>query len=168
MSDMRLLCLFSSEGLMKESFVGRLAEHWSSDIDQGRCEFVPLVIDAEAEAMAVCRIFTSAVLVCGSRDLGPELAALLNAAGPAFAGEGLRLELIPAEAPVTVLAWLAREVPSQVRACHAGGEVRLDSPSWWRDQARRHFSQPGATLAEEAEPEDLTDELRAFISNRGW
>lgn len=165
---MRLLCLFSSEGLMKESFVGRQATQWSSDIDQGRCEFVPLVIDAEADALAVCRLYSSAVMVCGPGDLGPGLAALLNAAVPAFASEGLRLELIPSEAPVTVLAWLAREVPSQAGACHAGGEVRLDSPSWWRDQARRHFSQSGEASGTAAEPEDLTDELRAFMANRGW
>jgi hypothetical protein len=174
---MRLLCLFSSADLSRASYVGREASHWSTEIDQGRCEFVPLVVDAEAGALAVSGLFAAAVVVCTPTDLTPALAATLKALAAAFAKAGLRHELVPAEAPVSVLAWLHREVPPLVDVCHADGEVRLASPSWWRDRARRHLAPPAPaaasataelTAAIEAETEDLTAELAAFVARRGW
>ncbi|HET9551629.1 MAG TPA: hypothetical protein VFP50_01550 [Anaeromyxobacteraceae bacterium] len=170
MTTPRLLCLFSSARLAEGSHVGRQAGHWTTDLDQGPCEFVPLVVDAEAGALAASGLFSAAVLVCDPADLGPALAASLAAAGHAFAAAGLPHEVVPAAAPVSVLGWLAREAPALVPACHADGEVRLASPSWWRDRARRHLAAaaPAASAAAAAEAEDLTAELAAFVARRGW
>jgi hypothetical protein len=170
MSDLRLLCLFSSPRLAGSSWVGQQAGHWASDLDQGRCEFVPLALDGEAAALAVSGLFSAAVVVCDPADLGPALAAALGELAAAFASARLRHELVPCGSPVSVLGWLAREVPALVPVCRADGEVRLGSPSWWRDRARRHLAAPAA--AAPAEPpaggEDLAAELSAFVARRGW
>lgn len=176
---MRLLCLFSSADLSRASYVGREAAHWVTDIDQGRCEFVPVVLDAEAAALAVSGLFAGAVVVCAPADLGPALAGALRALAPALARAGLRHELVPAEAPVSVLGWLQAEVPALVGACRVDGEVRLASPSWWRDRARRQLAAPAepsdalldgieVQVEAEAEAEDLRSELAAFVARRGW
>ena len=172
---MRLLCLFSSPALCRASHVGRDASHWITEIDQGRCEFVHLVLDDEAGALAVSGLFAAAVVVCDPADLSPTLASSLRALATDFGRAGLRHELVPAEAPVSVLGWLQGEVPALVPVCHADGEVRLASPSWWRDRARRHLAPagpatPAASLQPEAaaEAEDLRAELAAFVARRGW
>lgn len=167
MTSPRVLCLFSSPALRAASFFARREEHWATDLDQGACEFVPLVADDEMPALAASGLFTAATLLCRPIDLGPRLAAALRASADAFSRAGLPLELVPAEAPVTVLAWVAEHVPSLVAACRTDGEVRPDSPSWWRDRARGHLARrPGAEPA--PAPEDLGAELREFVARRGW
>jgi len=167
----RLLCLFSSSGLAAASFLGQQDGHWRTDVDQGPVELVPLVLDADAPALAVSGLFSAAVLVCAPEDLSPALAAHLATAAPAFEAAGLRTELVPSAAPVTVLDWLARQAPALVPAWGADGEVRLGSPSWWRQAARRLLV-PAAPEhlgpAPAPEPEDLGQELAAFVARRGW
>ena len=169
----RLLCLFSSSGLAAGSFLGRQAGHWRTEVDQGQVELVPLVVDADAPSLAVSGLFAAAVVVCAPEDLGAPLAAALSGAAGSFAAARLPCQLVPAAAPVSVLAWLAREAPALLPAWCADAEVRLASPTWWRDRARRLLAQGAAAVAppgaaEAAEAEDLGDELAAFVARRGW
>lgn len=169
MSPLRVLCLFSSAALRDASFFARhVARHWVTDIDQGPCEFVPLVIDDEMAALASSRLFAAATVLCRPADLDPALTAALRAGADAFAAAGLPLEVVAAEGPVRVLAWLAEHAPGLVACCRADGEVRPESPSWWRDRAKGHLARQAEGAAATPAPEDLATELRAFVSRRGW
>jgi len=166
----RLLCLFSSAGLAAGSFLARQTGHWRTEVDQGQVELVPLVVDADGAALAVSGLFAAAVVVCAPEDLGAPLARALTGTADAFAAARLPFHLVPAAAPVSVLGWLAGEAPALLPAWRAEGEVRLASPTWWRDRACRLLS-PGADAgapAGAAEAEDLGDELAAFVARRGW
>ncbi len=171
MSSFRLLCLFSSAPLRDASFLGRQeGAGWSTEIDQGRCELVALLVDRDMPTLATSGLFAAATLVCRREDLSPDLGAALQAGAASFARSGLSLELVPAEGPVSVIGWLTAHAPELVPLCRPDGEVRTDSPTWWRDRARRHLSQANGSTAKLSapEPEDLSPELREFLSKRGW
>jgi hypothetical protein len=170
---MRLLCLFSSATLARTSYPGREDRPWSTELDAGRCELVCRVLGAEGLRAAEGGDFQAAVAVCGSGELGPALAGALRQATAVLASVGLALELVPAQAPVSFLAWLQREAPALVPACRADGEVKLDSPSWWRARAQRQLASVGAPVEAApapaaVEPEDLRAELTAFVARRRW
>jgi hypothetical protein len=166
MSALRILCLFSSADLRDGSFFGKQAGHWETDIEQGRCEFVPLVFDDDAPALATCGLFAAATLLCRQEDLGPTLVVPLRAAAAAFARACLPFELVAADSPVALVGWMARQAPGLVDQCHADGEVKPDSPSWWRDRARRHLG--GRPSASPVAIEDLAADLASFRKQRGW
>lgn len=166
MSALRILCLFSSAAVRDTSFFGRHAGHWESDIEQGRCEFVPLVLDEESPALATCGLFAAATLLCRAGDLGPPLVPPLQATAKAFARARLPFELVAEASPLELVAWIARHDPPLVDQCRADGEVRPDSPSWWRDRARRHLARP--PLPSQVAVEDLSGDLAEFRRQRGW
>ena len=166
MSSLRVLCLFSSAALREGSFFAGRDGHWATDIDQGRCEFVPLVVDGELATLATSGLFAAATLLCRPADLTPALAGTLRAGAAAFDRAAVPLELVAATGPVSLIAWLAEHAPELVGRCRADGEVRPDSPSWWRDRARLHLA--GAAPAAAADSEDLGAELQAFVARRGW
>ncbi len=166
MSPLRLLCLFSSAALRDASLFAGHEGTWATEIDQGPCQFVGLVVDEDVSTLASSGLFAAATLVCRERDLTPALAAVLRPAAAGFTRAAVPLEIVPAEGPVGTLAWLGAHAPELARLCRVDGEVRTGSPSWWRDRARQHLAL--AAGPREAEPEDLADELRAFVSRRGW
>jgi hypothetical protein len=168
MTALRFLCLFSSVHLRHASFFSRQEGHWRSEIDQGECEFVPIVVDAELAALAASRLFAAATLLCHPVDLAPALAPVLRGGAASFAAAGVPFEVVAADAPVTVLAWLSEHAPELVPCCRADGEVRPESPSWWRERARRHLAAGGAAAGAAEPGEDLAAELRAFVARRGW
>lgn len=169
--SLRVLCLFSSAELARHSLLGGDGVHWTTELDQGPCEFVPLVVDGESAALAASGLFGGATVLCRPADLCPALADALRGAAEAFEQARIPLELVAIESPVTVLAWLAEQAPALTAACRQDGEVRLRSPSWWRERARRHLAapaDPAAVPAGGVEPEDLAAELAAFVAKRGW
>jgi hypothetical protein len=166
MSTLRILCLFSSSAVRDTSFFGRQTGHWESDIEQGCCEFVPLVLDQEAPALATCGLFAAATLLCRQEDLGPPLVTPLQATAQAFARARIPFELVAEASPLALVAWVARHAPPLVEQCRADGEVRPDSPSWWRDRARHHLARPA--LPSQVAVEDLADDLAQFRRQRGW
>ncbi len=166
MSELRVLCLFSSEALRARSFFGLRETGWSTDIDQGRCEFVALVVEPEMPALATSGLFAAATLVCRREDLSPALASTVGAGAARFAQASVPFEIVPADGPVSMIGWLQTHAPELAVLCRADGEVRIDSPSWWRERARRHLAPARRTLPSAAE--DLGAELREFVSRRGW
>lgn len=166
MSPLRLLCLFSSGALREASLFAGHDGTWSTEIDQGPCQFVGLVVDEDVSTLASSGLFAAATLVCRQADLSPALAAVLRPAAAGFARTAVPLEIVPVEGPVGTLAWLGAHAPELARLCRVDGEVRTGSPSWWRDRARRHLAVAAGSL--EAEAEDLAAELRAFVARRGW
>jgi hypothetical protein len=163
---LRVLCLFSSPELEARSFFGPLHGNWASDIEQGRCEFVPLVLDAEVATLASSGLFAAVSLIVQPSDLGAERAGLLRRGAAAFAAAGIPCEVIAVDSPVELLSWMSSAAPELARLCRQDGETRIDSPSWWRGRARRH-------LAREADPQSLAPDegdegeaLRSFMSRR--
>ncbi len=168
MTPIRLLCLFSSPALRDRSLFASREAAWSTDIDEGRCEFVGLVVDEDVATLATSGLFAAATLVCRRPDLSPRFAALVRPAARGFANAAVPLELVPAEGPVATLEWLAAHAPELAGLCRLDGEVRTDSPSWWRDRARRHLARAQVADGPRPEPEDLGVELREFVARRGW
>jgi hypothetical protein len=163
----RFLCLFSSDEVRRASFFGGRDGHWLTEIDAGACEFVPLLLDAEVAALGTSGLFAGATLLCRAGDLDPSLAVAVGEAAAGFQSAGRGFELVAAEAPVALLARLAELAPSLVARCHQDGEVRPESPSWWRDRARRHLAgRAGAGEAPGTEEADAEAELRAFVARR--
>jgi len=167
MSPVRVLCLFSSPALREASFFAAREGHWDTEIDQGRCELVPLVVDDDLGTLATSGLFAAATLLCRPADLGPGVAPRLRSGALAFTRARVPLEVVPAEGPVSVIAWLVEHAPELVARCRSDGEVRPESPSWWRDRVRRHLS-VDVLPAPAAAEEDLSDQLRAFVRQRGW
>jgi len=168
MTPLRLLCLFSSAGLREGSLFAGRESAWITDIDQGRCEFVGLVLDEDVATLATSGLFAGATLVCRQADLTPALVAALRPAATRFAHAAVPLEIVPAEAPVAALDWLASHAPELASLCRLDGEVSTASPTWWRDRARRHLSRGGEPGVSGPEPEDLHAQLREFVVRRGW
>ncbi len=168
MTPLRLLCLFSSAGLREGSLFAGREGAWVTDIDQGRCEFVGLVVDEDVSTLATSGLFAGATLVCRRPDLSPALAAALRPAAASFARARVPLELVPAEAPVATLEWLASHAPELAPLCRLDGEVNAASPTWWRDRARRHLARGRDGSVPDSAPEDLNAELREFVARRGW
>jgi hypothetical protein len=168
MSPHRLLCLFSSAALREGSLFAGRDGAWVTDIDQGRCEFLGLVVDEDVSTLATSGLFAGATLVCQPSDLTPALAAALRPAAASFARAAVPLELVPAEAPVAALEWFAAHAPELAPLCRLDGEVNTASPTWWRDRARRHLARGAASGAPDPEPEDLHAELQEFVARRGW
>lgn len=168
MNPLRILCLFSSAALREASLLAGAEGTWATDIDQGPCQFVGLVVDEDVSTLAVSGLFAAATLVCRQADLSPALAAVLQPAAAGFARAAVPLEIVPAEGPVATLAWFGAHAPELAALCRVDGEVRTGSPSWWRDRARRHLGQAAGQGAPAPEPEDLAEELRAFVERRGW
>ena len=167
-APLRLLCLFSSAALRERSlFAGRDAA-WGTDIDQGRCELVGLVVDEDMSTLATSGLFAAVTLVCRQPDLSPRFAAAVRPAARRFASAATPLEVVPAEAPVATLEWLAAHAPELTSLCRLDGEVKTDSPSWWRDRARGHLARAHPRDGLRPEPEDLGAELRDFLARRGW
>lgn len=164
----RFLCLFSSDAVRGATLFAGREGHWRTDIDAGACEFVPLVADAEAGALAASGLFAGATLLCRAGDLDAALAAALQAAADGFRRQGRPFEVVASDGPVALLARLAELAPGLVACCHQDGEVRPESPSWWRERARRLLAAAaGASqAAEEGEAADLAAELRAFVARR--
>lgn len=163
----RFLRLFSSREVERASLFGERAGHWVTDIDAGACEFVPLRLDGEAAALAASGLFAGATLLCRAEDLDAPAAAAVRAAAAGFRAAGLGFELVAAEAPVALLARLAALEPGLVGLCHQDGEVRPESPSWWRGRARLHLAAGrGAEGGGGAEEADAEAELRAFVAKR--
>lgn len=163
-----MLCLFSSPPLRDASWFGPQGRHWTTDLDTGPCEFVPLVVDEEVAALAESGLFTAATLLCRPEDLHPGFGLLARGCAEAFARARLPLELVAETAPVTLLAWLSENAPGLVGAVRTDGEVRPDSASWWRERLRRHLAREPRPADEEAAPEDLGAQLREFVARRGW
>ncbi len=168
MTALRLLCLFSSAGLRERSLFARREGTWATDIDQGRCEFVALVVDEDVSTLATSGLFAGATLVCRRPDLSPALARALRPAAASFARAAIPLEIVPAEAPVATLEWLTANAPELAALCRLDGEVNTCSPTWWRDRARCHLARGCDAGIRDAEPEDLASELREFVARRGW
>lgn len=168
MTPLRLLCLFSSAGLRDGSLFAGRDGAWATDIDQGRCEFVGLVVDEDVSTLATSGLFAGATLVCRRTDLSPALAGALRPALSSFARSAVPLEVVPVEAPVATLEWLAAHAPDLAGLCRLDGEVNTASPSWWRARARRHLARGSGAGPAAVEPEDLDAELRAFVTRRGW
>jgi hypothetical protein len=166
-SVLRVLCLFSSAHLRGASFFAAREGGWATEIDAGRCEFVPLVVDAEMPTLATSGLFAAASVLCHPADLAEPLLDAMRAGAASFARAGVPLELVPAEAPVSVIEWLGAHAPELVPLCQPDGEVRPTSPTWWRERARRHL-QRGTAEPRAAVPEDLRGELREFVARRGW
>jgi hypothetical protein len=168
MTPLRLLCLFTSAALREGSLFANREGAWVTDIDQGRCEFVGLVVDEDVSTLATSGLFAGATLVCRRPDLSPALATALRPAAASFARAAVPLEIVPAEAPVAALEWLSAHAPELAALCRLDGEVSTRSPSWWRDRARRHLARGGEAGVPDPEPEDLQPELREFVARRGW
>ncbi len=162
----RFLCLFSSEDLRAASFFARLDGHWISDIEQGRCEFVPLVLDAESSALAASGLFAAATFLVHPSDLDLERTSMLSQGAAAFDRMGTPFEVVAADAPVELLARLAGAAPELIHRCRHDGEIDFDSPSWWRQRARIHLAGLTAVAASEEGDEPDTQALRAFLAQR--
>lgn len=163
----RFLCLFSSDEVLRASFFGGRAGHWITDLDAGACEFVPLRLDGEAAALAASGLFAGATLLCRAADLDAPAAGAVRAVAEGFRAGGLGFELVATEAPVALVARLAELEPGLVGLCHQDGEVRPESPSWWRERARRHLAAgSGADGGGGVEEADAEAELRAFVARR--
>jgi hypothetical protein len=167
MSPIRVLCLFTSPELREASFFAAREGHWVTDIDQGRCELVPLVLDGDAATLATSGLFAAATLLCRPADLGPGVAPRLRSGALAFGRARIPFEVVAAEGPVSVIAWLAENAPELVARCQADGEVRPESPSWWRERVRRHLA-AGESVAPAVAEEDLGAQLADFVRRRGW
>lgn len=168
MIALRVLCLFSSAALRDASLFADREGSWATDIDQGRCEFVALVVDGDAPTLATSGLFAAATLLCRPADLSPAFAAAVRPTATGFARARVPLEIVPAEGPVATLAWLGLHAPELAARCRLDGEVRAASPSWWRERARRHLAGASTDAASLPEPTDLESELRAFVAGRGW
>jgi hypothetical protein len=168
MSPLRLLCLFSSAEARDASFFGAHAPAglWHSDLEQGRCEFVSLVLDHQAPGLADQGGFGAATVLCRQADLGPPLLAPLQQSAERFAQAGRPFELVAESSPVSLMAWIARHAPALLEQCRADGEVRPESPSWWRERARLHLARSVASTP--IAVEDLAEDLARFRRQRGW
>jgi hypothetical protein len=166
---LRILCLFSSEEVRRASFFAGRTGHWVTDIDAGACEFVPLLVDAEVAALAASGLFAGATLLCRAGDLDASRAAAVCDAAAGFQGTRRTFEVVASEGPVALLARLAELAPALVPLCHQDGEVRPESPSWWRERARRHLagaSGPAHGAAAEESEGAAEADLRAFLARR--
>lgn len=166
MSPRRLACIFTSAPLLAGSWLARQGSTWRLALEAGPWELVPSMVNVESPALATEGGFAGAALVCQPVGLIPAFGPLLRATASAFRREGLPLELVLCGPPVSGLAWLGEHAPELVFLARPDGDVRLDSPDWWRDRAGHAAA--GRLGLPTTEPEDLSEELATFLERRGW
>ncbi len=162
----KYLCLFSFPDLLAGSCF-REGKGWQEETDEGRVEFVPHVLDAELPVLLASGLFSASTFLIRSADLADGRLGILREGVGSFRRPGYSVELVAAESPIELVAWLTANAPDLIDVYRQDGEVRYGYPSWWRQRAEVHLSGRISTGAASAADSDFDPEaLRAFVAKR--
>ncbi len=138
-----MLCLFDSEDARQAScFAGNDAA-WIDRTDHGRCRYVSVTIDQDEPDSGYMRAKAAVVLIQPATlegTVGERLRLWLSA----LEDQGIPVDLLTTDAPVTFYSWLNLHAPRLLRCFRQDGEVAPERPSWWRQRAEHHLANPGS------------------------